>query len=80
MLRLRTYEKLQNLVRQGQEYRALRASVLRLWTDASQPDDLNLEDVIRFNEAIGPSARRIDRVFWRTGGSSAQLVAWDAGS
>src|SRR4029077_10768047 len=34
------------------EYRALRASVLRLWTEASQPDDINLEDVIRFNEAI----------------------------
>jgi signal transduction histidine kinase len=36
----------------GSEYRALRASVLRLWTDACQPDDINLEDVIRFNEAI----------------------------
>ena len=34
------------------EYRALRASVLRLWTEACQPDDINLEDVIRFNEAI----------------------------
>ena len=34
------------------EYRALRASVLRLWTDACQPDDPDLEDVIRFNEAI----------------------------
>ena len=34
------------------EYRALRASVLRLWTEACQPDDINLEDLIRFNEAI----------------------------
>jgi hypothetical protein len=34
------------------EYRALRASVLRLWTEAYQPGDINLEDVIRFNEAI----------------------------
>ena len=34
------------------EYRALRASVLRLWTESCQPDDINLEDVIRFNEAI----------------------------
>ena len=34
------------------EYRALRASVLRLWADACQPEELNLEDVIRFNEAI----------------------------
>jgi signal transduction histidine kinase len=34
------------------EYRALRASVLRLWTDAYEPNDTNLEDVIRFDEAI----------------------------
>ena len=34
------------------EYRALRTSVLCLWTQACPPDDLNLEDVIRFNEAI----------------------------
>src|SRR5688572_3752038 len=33
------------------EYRALRASVLRLWRDAS-PDTPRLEDVMRFNEAI----------------------------
>ena len=34
------------------EYRALRASVLRLWMDAGQPDKPNLDDIIRFNEAI----------------------------
>jgi len=34
------------------EYRALRASVLRRWMEACQPEDLSLEDVIRFNEAI----------------------------
>jgi signal transduction histidine kinase len=34
------------------EYRALRASVLRLWIDWPQPNNVNLEDVIRFNEAI----------------------------
>jgi signal transduction histidine kinase len=34
------------------EYRALRASVLRLWIDACQLDDRGLEDVVRFNEAI----------------------------
>jgi signal transduction histidine kinase len=33
------------------EYRALRASVLRRWIDAC-PDDTNLEDIIRFDEAI----------------------------
>lgn len=34
------------------EYRALRASVLRLWMDECEPDAPHLEDVIRFNEAI----------------------------
>jgi signal transduction histidine kinase len=34
------------------EYRALRATVLRLWIDACQVDDPRLEDVVRFNEAI----------------------------
>jgi signal transduction histidine kinase len=34
------------------EYRALRASVLRLWMDASPIDEPGVEEVIRFNEAI----------------------------
>jgi signal transduction histidine kinase len=34
------------------EYRARRASVLRLWIDASLLDQPGMEDVIRFNEAI----------------------------
>ncbi|WP_143266752.1 sensor histidine kinase, partial [Paraburkholderia caledonica] len=34
------------------EYRALRASVLRLWMDACQPDTPHVDDIIRFNEAI----------------------------
>jgi signal transduction histidine kinase len=34
------------------EYRALRASVLRLWIDARPLDQPGVEDVIRFNEAI----------------------------
>ena len=34
------------------EYRALRASVLRLWMDAGDPKESSLEDVIRFDEAI----------------------------
>jgi signal transduction histidine kinase len=34
------------------EYRALRASVLRLWIDALQPEPPHLGDAIRFNEAI----------------------------
>jgi signal transduction histidine kinase len=34
------------------EYRALRASVLRLWIDACPLDQPGVDDVIRFNEAI----------------------------
>lgn len=34
------------------EYRALRASVLRLWLDASSPEPPRVDEVIRFNEAI----------------------------
>jgi signal transduction histidine kinase len=34
------------------EYRALRASVLRLWMDANPLDESGVEDIIRFNEAI----------------------------
>lgn len=34
------------------EYRALRASVLRLWIDACHPDLPDRDDMIRFNEAI----------------------------
>jgi signal transduction histidine kinase len=34
------------------EYRALRASVLRLWIDACRPQDPNVVDIVRFNEGI----------------------------
>jgi signal transduction histidine kinase len=34
------------------EYRALRASVLRLWMDECQPQSPDMNDMIRFNEAI----------------------------
>lgn len=34
------------------EYRALRASVLRLWMDDCAPEAPDLDDIIRFNEAI----------------------------
>ena len=34
------------------EYRALRASVLRLWMDDCAPDTPHLDDIIRFDEAI----------------------------
>ncbi|CAB3802952.1 sensor histidine kinase [Pararobbsia alpina] len=34
------------------EYRALRASVLRLWMDECEPDAFHPDDILRFNEAI----------------------------
>jgi signal transduction histidine kinase len=34
------------------EYRALRASVLRLWADACAPASIDIDQTIRFNEAI----------------------------
>jgi signal transduction histidine kinase len=34
------------------EYRALRASVLTLWMDACKPDEIRLDELVRFNEAI----------------------------
>ncbi|MGF6918119.1 sensor histidine kinase [Paraburkholderia sp. 40] len=41
-----------NINQLAAEYRALRASVLRLWMDECQPDAPHLDDIIRFNEAI----------------------------
>lgn len=34
------------------EYRALRASILRLWIDAGPLDQTGVEDMLRFNEAV----------------------------
>ncbi|SOE97153.1 hypothetical protein SAMN05414139_10228 [Burkholderia sp. D7] len=41
-----------NINQMAAEYRALRASVLQLWIDDCQPEAPNLDDLIRFNEAI----------------------------
>ncbi|WP_063550836.1 sensor histidine kinase [Burkholderia territorii] len=41
-----------NINQLAAEYRALRASVLRLWIDECRPSAPHLDDVIRFNEAI----------------------------
>jgi signal transduction histidine kinase len=49
VLRARTGFDINQLVA---EYRALRASVLRRWMDTGPLDQLGMEDVIRFNEAI----------------------------
>jgi len=34
------------------EFRALRASVLRLWAEACAPETTHTQDMVRFNEAI----------------------------
>ncbi|MFL9985114.1 ATP-binding protein [Paraburkholderia sediminicola] len=41
-----------NINQLAAEYRALRASVLRLWADDCEPEAPDLDDIIRFNEAI----------------------------
>jgi signal transduction histidine kinase len=41
-----------NINQLAAEYRALRASVLRLWIDECQPHAPDLDDMIRFNEAV----------------------------
>ncbi|MEQ5844316.1 HAMP domain-containing histidine kinase (plasmid) [Paraburkholderia acidicola] len=41
-----------NIRQLAAEYRALRASVLRLWMDDCEPVGSDLDDIIRFNEAI----------------------------
>jgi signal transduction histidine kinase len=41
-----------NIVQLVAEYRALRASVLRLWIDANPLDKASAQEMIRFNEAI----------------------------
>jgi signal transduction histidine kinase len=41
-----------NINQLAAEYRALRASVLRLWIDQCRPAAPHLDDLIRFNEAI----------------------------
>ncbi|MGT2474586.1 ATP-binding protein [Paraburkholderia terrae] len=41
-----------NINQLAAEYRALRASVLRLWMAECQPEAPHLDDMIRFNEAI----------------------------
>jgi hypothetical protein len=44
-----------DIVQLASEYRCLRASVLRLWTDACLPAEPDIDDMIRFNEAIDQS-------------------------
>ena len=52
-----------NIKQLAAEYRALRASVLRLWMDDCQPETPDLDDVIRFNEAIDQALAESVAVF-----------------
>src|SRR4029079_10978226 len=46
------------------EYRALRASVIRLWRDSNpSPDQHDLDDLTRFNESIDQSLTRAVRAY-----------------
>ncbi|SKC88405.1 sensor histidine kinase [Paraburkholderia hospita] len=45
------------------EYRALRASVLRLWMDDCPPDSHHEDDMVRFNEAIDQAIAESVRFF-----------------
>src|SRR5688572_18057479 len=48
-----------NLMEVVSEYRALRASVLQLWSDSKpDPHDCDVDDVTRFNESIDQSVAR----------------------
>lgn len=52
------------------EYRALRACVVRLWTEAAPPDDDAVRDVGRFNEAIDQALAESVRTF------AAEVERW----
>ncbi len=56
------------------EYRALRASVLRLWLAASPPAADDLQDIIRFNEAIDQALTESIRNFTLALESSRNLL------
>jgi signal transduction histidine kinase len=52
------------------EYRALRSSILRLWSEATQPDPDAVQDVARFNEAIDQALAESVRVY------AAEVERW----
>jgi signal transduction histidine kinase len=63
-----------NLVEVVAEYRALRASVLRLWREnVHEADDSDLQDLTRFNEAIDQSLAEAVRSFTNRVDESREL-------
>ncbi len=57
------------------EYRALRASVLRLWADASAPGAIDLQEMIRFNEAIDQAVAESVATFTERADAARALMA-----
>jgi signal transduction histidine kinase len=63
-----------NLIEVVAEYRALRATVLRLWRETvHQADDADLQDLTRFNEAVDQSLAEAVRSFTNRVDESRQL-------
>jgi signal transduction histidine kinase len=63
-----------NLMEVTSEYRALRASVLRLWRESVRTaDEHDLEDLIRFNESIDQSLGEAVKSFTRRVDESREL-------
>lgn len=56
------------------EFRALRASVLRLWTPVCVPRDTNAGDVMRFNEAIDQALTESVTVFSKKSSQERNLL------
>ena len=68
-----------NLDQMVSEYRALRASVTRLWgAEASEPVAENVADLIRFNSHRS-GADRIDKCLFQKGRSFARSVSGHIG-
>jgi signal transduction histidine kinase len=54
------------------EYRVLRSSVLRMWSEASTPDEFAAQDTMRFNEAVDQAVAESVAFF------SAEIEQWHA--
>jgi signal transduction histidine kinase len=63
-----------DLMAVGSEYRALRASVVRLWRESCpNPDRRDLDDLTRFNESIDQSLAEAQRTYTEAVDRSRQL-------
>ena len=59
------------------EYRALRASVLRLWHESSpDPDDRDVDDITRFNESIDQSITKAVASYTQVASIRLAICSW----